>query len=98
MASGAGCDAGLLTYAGGWPDRVGGRRADAKWLDELLNSPDTTLIPFWRDQGLMSGDPSLPVRLHAARADRVVLRDALTTVSIRIARPSLRYYLTRECL
>jgi hypothetical protein len=37
---------GLLTYTGGWLDRAGGRRADAKWLDELLNSPDATLIPF----------------------------------------------------
>jgi hypothetical protein len=32
----------LLTYTGGWLDRAGGRRADAKWLDELLHSPDTT--------------------------------------------------------
>jgi hypothetical protein len=41
---------GLLTYIGGWLDRAGGRRADAKWLDEPLNRPDATLIPFWRDQ------------------------------------------------
>jgi hypothetical protein len=48
---------GLLTYTGGWLDRAGDRRADANWLDELLQSPDTTLIPFWRDQCLVSGDP-----------------------------------------
>jgi NAD+ diphosphatase len=43
-------DRGLLAYSGGWLDRAGGRRADAKWLEELLNSPGTTLIAFWRDQ------------------------------------------------
>jgi NAD+ diphosphatase len=65
---------GLLTYSGGWLDRAGGRRADAKWLDELVNSPDTTLLPFWRDQCLVTGDPPVPVRLHAARvADAVFL-------------------------
>jgi NAD+ diphosphatase len=63
---------GLLTYTGGWLDRAGGRRADAKWLDELLDSPDTTLIPFWRDQCLVSGDPPVPVTLNAARAESVV--------------------------
>jgi NAD+ diphosphatase len=63
---------GLLTYNGGWLDRAGGRRADATWLDGLLNSPGTTLIPFWRDQCLVSGDPPVPVTLPAARADGVV--------------------------
>ena len=63
---------GLLTYTGGWLDRAGGRRADAKWLAELLNSPDTTLIPFWRDQCLVSGDPPVPVTLQAERADGAV--------------------------
>jgi NAD+ diphosphatase len=62
----------LLTYTGGWLDRAGGRRADPKWLDALLNSPDATLIPFWRDQCLVSGDPPVPVTLHAARADGAV--------------------------
>ncbi len=65
-------DGGLLTYTGGWLDRAGGRRADAEWLDELLNSPDTTLIPFWQDQCLVSGDPPVPVRLRASRSDGVV--------------------------
>jgi len=63
---------GLPAYTGGWLDRAGDRRADPKWLDELLNSPDTTLIPFWRDQCLVSGDPPVPVTLHASRADGVV--------------------------
>ena len=45
---------------------------DAKWLDELLNRPDTTLIPYWRDQCLVSGDPPVPVTLPAARAGGVV--------------------------
>jgi len=65
-------DRGLLTYTGGWLDRAGGRRADATWLGELLNSPGTTLIPFWRDQCLVSGDPPVPVTLPAARAGDVV--------------------------
>ena len=63
---------GLLPYTGGWLDRAGGRRADPKWLDDLINSPDATLIPFWRDQCLVSGDPPVPVTLHGARADGVV--------------------------
>lgn len=63
---------GLLTYTGGGLDRAGGRRADAEWLDELLNSPDATLIPFWRDQCLVSGDPPVLVTLHAVQADVVV--------------------------
>jgi hypothetical protein len=63
---------GLLTYTGGWLDRAGGRRADPGWLDELLNRPDATLIPFWRDQCLVPGDLPVPVRLYAARADGVV--------------------------
>jgi NAD+ diphosphatase len=72
MASGVDSYGGLLTYTGGWLDRAGGRRADAKWLDELLNRPDATLIPFWRDQCLVSGDPLVPVTLQVARADGVV--------------------------
>ena len=63
----------LLTYTGGWLDRAGDRRADAKWLDSLLNSPGAMLIPFWRDQCLVSGDPPVPVTLPAARADSAVL-------------------------
>jgi NAD+ diphosphatase len=63
---------GSLTYTGGWLNRAGGRRADSKWLDELLKSPETTLIPFWRDHCLVSGDPPVPVTLHAAPADGAV--------------------------
>jgi hypothetical protein len=63
---------GLLTYIGGWLDRAGGRRADAKWLDELLNRPDATLIPFWRDQCLVSGDPPVPVTATAITEDFTV--------------------------
>jgi NAD+ diphosphatase len=63
---------GLLTYTGGWLDRAGGRRGDTKWLDDLRSSPDATLIPFWRDQCLVSGDPPVPVRLHAEAAELAV--------------------------
>jgi NAD+ diphosphatase len=63
---------GLLTYTGGWLDRSGRRRADANWLDELLSRPDARLIPFWRDQCLVSGDPPVPVTLQGARADVAV--------------------------
>lgn len=71
-ASGVEGQEGLLTYSGGWLDRGGGRRADTSWLDELLKSPDTTLIPFWRDQCLVSGDPPVPVTLQATDAAGVV--------------------------
>jgi len=65
-------DRGLLTYTGGWLDRAGGRRADAIWLEELVNSPGATVLPFWRDQCLVSGDPPVPVTLPAARGDGAV--------------------------
>jgi hypothetical protein len=45
LASGVESQGGLLTYTGGWLDRAAGRGADAQWLGELVNSPDTTLIP-----------------------------------------------------
>ena len=65
-------DRGLLTYTGGWLDRAGGRRADAIWLEELVNSPGATVLPFWRDQCLVSGDPPVPVTLPAVQGDGVV--------------------------
>jgi NAD+ diphosphatase len=55
-----------LADTGGWLDRAGGRRADAKWLGELLTGPDATLIASWPDQCLVSCDPPVPVRLEAA--------------------------------
>ncbi|HEX6527404.1 MAG TPA: NAD(+) diphosphatase, partial [Streptosporangiaceae bacterium] len=41
-------------------DRAGGRRTDAGWIATLLDDSETRLIPAWRDQCLVSGDPPVP--------------------------------------
>ncbi|CRK57337.1 NADH pyrophosphatase [Alloactinosynnema sp. L-07] len=44
-----------LPYTGLTLDRAGANRADASWLADLLAHPDSTVIPYWRDQVLASG-------------------------------------------
>ncbi|HEX6520916.1 MAG TPA: hypothetical protein VF070_13035, partial [Streptosporangiaceae bacterium] len=49
-----------LPYSGSRLDRAGGRRTDAGWIATLLDDSETRLIPAWRDQCLVSGDPPVP--------------------------------------
>ncbi len=50
-----------LAYSGGYLDRASYRRSDPGWIGALLDSPQTRLIPVWRDHCLVSGDPPAPV-------------------------------------
>ena len=61
-----------LAYSGGYLDRASYQRSDAGWVAALLESPRTRLIPVWRDQCLVSGDPPAPVTALDARRNRPV--------------------------
>ena len=55
-------DSASLPYSGCLLDRASGRRADASWIAALLDDvTNIRLIPVWRDQCLVSGDPPVPV-------------------------------------
>ncbi|MEV4758849.1 NAD(+) diphosphatase [Micromonospora sp. NPDC049559] len=56
-------DEDTITYGGGWLDRAGGLRADPDWLAGQLSSPRLRLVPVWRDQCLVVGEPANPVEL-----------------------------------
>jgi NAD+ diphosphatase len=58
-----------LAYSGGYLDRASYRRSDPGWVAALMGSPQSRLIPVWRDHCLVSGDPAAPVTaLDASRA------------------------------
>ncbi|MGW0431786.1 NAD(+) diphosphatase [Micromonospora sp. NPDC003197] len=61
-----------LTYGGGWLDRASGSRTDPAWLASKLASPGARIIPMWRDQCLVMGEPPVPVRLSATAAAEVL--------------------------
>lgn len=61
-----------LAYSGGYLDRASYQRSDPGWVAALLDSPRTRLIPVWRDQCLVSGDPPAPVTALDARRNRPV--------------------------
>jgi NAD+ diphosphatase len=50
-----------LAYSGGFLDRATDRRAEPGWVAMMLKAPRARLIPLWRDQCLVSGDPPAPV-------------------------------------
>jgi NAD+ diphosphatase len=52
-----------LAYCGAPLDRASVRRGDQRWLNELRAAPTARIIPFWRDQCLLTGGH--PVRLAA---------------------------------
>jgi hypothetical protein len=51
----------VLTYSGGWLDRVSARRSDPRWIEGLLAAPGTRLLTLGQDQCLVSGSPPEPV-------------------------------------
>jgi NAD+ diphosphatase len=61
-----------LAYSGGYLDRASDRRSDPGWVAALLDSPQTRLIPVWRDHCLVSGDPPAPVTVLDAGRSRAV--------------------------
>jgi NAD+ diphosphatase len=73
-------DSVCLPYSGGPLDRASSHRADPSWIAALLDDPSRTrLIPLWRDQCLVSGDPPVPVR-STDPDGQATLRDVATPV------------------
>src|SRR6478609_3174646 len=58
----------VLAYSGGVIDRAANQRTEPGWVDATLGSSGTRLIPMWRDQCVVSGEPAVPVIVPAATA------------------------------
>ena len=56
----------VLAYSGGLIDRAASQRNDPGWIDATLARAGTRLIPMWRDQCVVSGEPAVPVIRPAA--------------------------------
>jgi NAD+ diphosphatase len=73
-----------LAYSGGHLDRAGDRRADPAWVAEQLASPDSLLLPLWRDRCLITRAESAPFsptpRVLCAAASSSVLAAASEVV------------------
>ena len=62
----------VLAYSGGVIDRASNQRSDPGWVDAILAADGTRLIPIWRDQCIVSGEPAIPAILAAAEAEAVL--------------------------
>jgi hypothetical protein len=62
----------VLAYSGGVIDRAASQRSDPGWVDATLARASTRVIPMWRDQCVVSGEPAVPVILPAAEAGAVL--------------------------
>jgi NAD+ diphosphatase len=62
----------VLAYSGGDIDRAANQRSDPGWIDAILANAGTRLIPMWRDQCVVSGEPAVPAILPAAGAEAVL--------------------------
>jgi len=60
----------VLAYSGGLMDRAASQRKDAGWIAATLVRAGTRLIPMWRDQCVVSGEPAVPVIVPAAGPHR----------------------------
>jgi NAD+ diphosphatase len=58
----------VLAYSGGVIDRAATQRTEPGWVDATLARAGTRLIPMWRDQCVVSGEPAVPVIVPAATA------------------------------
>jgi hypothetical protein len=65
----AGTGGTVLAYSGGVIDRAASQRSDPGWIDATLAKASTRLMPMWRDQCVVSGEPATPVILPAAEAE-----------------------------
>jgi len=68
----AGTPGTVLAYSGGVIDRAASQRTEPGWVDAILAKASTRLIPMWRDQCVVSGDPAVPVTVPAAAAGAVL--------------------------
>jgi NAD+ diphosphatase len=66
----------VLAYSGGGIDRAGNQRSDPGWVAATMTADGTRLIPMWRDQCIVSGEPPLPVILPVAGAAAVLTASA----------------------
>jgi NAD+ diphosphatase len=55
-----------LAYSGGVIDRAASQRSDPGWIDATLAEAGARLIPMWRDQCVVSGEPAVPAILPVA--------------------------------
>ena len=62
----------ILAYSGGVIDRAANQRSDPGWIDATLAKAGTRLIPMWRDQCVVSGEPAVPAIQSAAGAEAVL--------------------------
>lgn len=62
----------ILAYSGGVIDRAANQRSDPGWIDATLATAGTRLIPMWRDQCVVSGEPAVPAIQSAAGAEAVL--------------------------
>jgi NAD+ diphosphatase len=62
----------VLAYSGGVIDRAASQRTEPGWVDATLARAGTRLIPMWRDQCVVSGEPAVPVIVPAAAAGAVL--------------------------
>ena len=62
----------VLAYSGGVIDRAASQRTEPGWVDATLAKASTRLIPMWRDQCVVSGEPAVPVIVPAAEAGAVL--------------------------
>ena len=62
----------VLAYSGGVIDRAATQRTEPGWVEATLAAASTRLIPMWRDQCVVSGEPAVPVIVPAAEAGAVL--------------------------
>ncbi len=62
----------VLPYSGGWLDRASDRRTGPHWVEATLAATGTRVIPIWRDQCLISGEPPAPMVLPTADAGAIL--------------------------
>jgi len=70
----------VLAYSGGLIDRAASQRNDPSWIDATLARAGTRLIPMWRDQCVVSGEPAVPVIRPAAGPHQEAVLNAAAEV------------------
>jgi NAD+ diphosphatase len=70
----------VLAYSGGVIDRAATQRTEPGWVDATLTAASTRLIPMWRDQCVVSGEPAVPVIVPAATAAAGAVLNSATEV------------------
>src|SRR5436190_6419344 len=70
----------VLAYSGGVIDRAATQRTEPGWVDATLARASTRLIPMWRDQCVVSGDPAVPIIVPAATAAAGAVLNSATEV------------------